>query len=226
LDHYRYEEELGLLAVASGVPFLPAGRVAAEAALDALFDYVTDPNVTSPADARERIDRAFAHVDRRVREQAAADDNLRGMATTLACAMERGRLLLIGHAGDSRVTRVREGRLERLTTDHRRGMDHLVLSRVVPGAAQGDETQVLTRAIGLGESLAPDVCVEGLRANDGVLVCTDGLTAVLDDRTILQAVQRHRQPHRIVNELVQQALAQGARDSITLVYGYWRAPGS
>jgi protein phosphatase len=59
-----------------------------------------------------------------------------------------------------------------------------------------------------------------------VLVCTDGLTAVLDDRTILQAVQRHRQPHAIVNELVQQALAQGARDNITLVYGLWRAPGS
>jgi protein phosphatase len=224
-DHYRYDAELGLLAVANGVSSRPAPRVAAEATIEALFDYVTDPTVTSPAEPRERMQRALAHVHRRVREKALADDRLGGMAASLACALEKGRLLLVGHAGDSRVIRIRDGRLERLTTVHRRGTDPLVLSRLRP-ATQGEGGDAVTRAIGLGDSLAPEVCVEGLRANDGVLVCTDGLTAVLDDRTILQAVQRHRQPLAIVNELVQQALALGARDNITLVYGLWRAPGS
>jgi PPM family protein phosphatase len=224
-NHYRYDEALGLLAVASGVSRRPSARVAADAAIEALFDYVTDPTVTSPAEPRERMERALAHVHRRMRERAAADDRLLGMAATLACVLEKGRLLLVGHAGDSRVIRIREGRLERLTAVHHRSQDPLVPRRLSL-ATESDGRDGGTQAIGLGESLAPDVCVEGLRANDGVLVCTDGLTAVLDDRTILQAVQRHRQPHRIVNELVEQALAQGARDSITLVYGYWRAPGS
>jgi serine/threonine protein phosphatase PrpC len=167
-----------VLAVADGVSKKPAGRVAAEAAVAALFDYVTDPNMTSPAEARERIERAFAHVHRVVREQAAADEQLRGMATTLACVMEYGKLLLVGHVGDSRVIRFREGHLERLTTDHRPDTDLLVRSQLTPAAIQAAGPNVLTRAIGLRESVTTDVSLEALRPNDGILLTTDGLTAV------------------------------------------------
>lgn len=220
-DHFRFDEELGLLAVADGVSRRPAGRVAAEAAIESLFHYLTDPNMTAPADPRGRIERAFGHVHRHVREQAAADDQLRGMATTLACAMERGRLLLVGHVGDSQVIRFREGRLERLTTDHRVLTDPLTRSRAAPEG--GHEPNTLTRAIGLGESIVPEVCLEALRPNDGVLLATDGLTGVVDDDTIVATLQRARYPHAIVDALIQRALERGAHDNVTCVYGHWRA---
>jgi protein phosphatase len=198
-DYYRYDDHLGALAVADGVSNRPAARIAAETAIEALFDYITDPNMTSPADARERVERAFAHVHRRVREQAAADEALRGMATTLACVLERRRTLLVGHVGDSRVIRFREGRLERLTADQ----------------------PVETCALGLGDSTKVDVCVEGLRPHDGVLVTTRGLTAALDDATIVAALQ-DRDPRESVNELIRCALARGASENVTCVYGRWR----
>jgi protein phosphatase len=221
-DHYRFDEELGLLAVADGVSNRPAGRVAAEAAIAALFDYMTDPNMTAPGEARERIERAFGHVNRVVREQAAAEDHLRGMATTLACAMEHGKLLLVGHVGDSRVIRFREGRLERLTTDHRLEMDHVMRSRLTPEAIRAAGPNALTRAIGRGESVTTDVCVEGLRPGDGILLATDGLTALVDDETIAATIQRVRSPRAIVDELIRCALARGTPDNTTCVFGRWR----
>jgi protein phosphatase len=126
-DHFRVDDKVGLFAVADGVATLNAPAVAAEAAVEALFTHVTDPNLTPPADARQRMERTLAHVNRRVREQAAADSQLRGMAASLACAMDRGRLLVVGHVGECRVVRIRDGRLERLTVEHRRGTDPLVL---------------------------------------------------------------------------------------------------
>lgn len=220
-DHYRYDANLGVLAVSDGVSTRPAGRVAAEASIDTLFEYLTDPNMTSPAEPRERIERAFGHVNRRVYEQASADDQLRGMAATLACVMERGRLLLVGHVGDSRVIRFREGRLERLTTDHQLGTDLDTRSELTPEEIQGQDPRVLTRAIGLAEHIAPEVCVEALRPRDGILVTTDGLTAVVGDDTINAVVQHYRSPRAIVNELIQCALAAGGPDNITCVYGHW-----
>jgi serine/threonine protein phosphatase PrpC len=221
-DHYRYDAELGLLAVADGVSMRPAGRVAAEAAIAALFEYLSDPNMTSPADPRERIERAFGHVNRQLREQAAADEELRGMATTLACVLERGTLLLVGHVGDSRVVRLRDGRPERLTTDHQLKTDLDARSRLTAEEIQREDPESLTRAIGLQATIAPDVCIEALRPNDGILVTSDGLTAVVDDDTIAAVVQHYRTPEVIVDQLIQCALTAGAPDNVTCVYGHWR----
>lgn len=197
-DFYGYDQPLGVLAVADGVSSRPAPRVAAEAAITALFDYLTDSNVTSPAEARERVERALAHVHRHIRDQA-ADEQLRGMASALAFAMERGKTLLVGHVGDCRVIRVRDGHLEPLTTDQRPE----------------------TSALGLYEGVIANVCVEGLRPNDGVLVTTRGLTAALDDDAIVAALQ-HAAPRAIVNELIRRATARGNSDNVTCVYGHWR----
>jgi protein phosphatase len=219
-DHFRYDGEIGLFAVAKGVAHLPAPRVAAETALDTLFDYVTDPTITPAVQPRERLERTLAHVHRRVREQAATDDHLRGMAASLACVMEKSRLLIVGHVGDCRVIRVRQGRVERLTVDHRRGTDPLVLS--APAASGSNDPKALTRAIGLGEGLAPEVCVEGLHDHDAILLVTAGLAAVLDDEAILAAFQRSRQAGQVANDLIHQALARSVPDNVTCVVGRWR----
>jgi serine/threonine protein phosphatase PrpC len=178
--------------------------------------------MTSPAEPRERLERAFAHVNRHVRDQAAGDKQLRGMASTLACAMESGKLLLVGHVGDSRVIRFRDDRLERLTTDHRLGTDLDAQRRFTPEELQVRDPNLLTRALGLRDAVAPELCVEVVRPNDGILVTTDGLTAVVDDHTILATLRHYRSPRAIVDQLIECALAAGAPDNVTCVYGHWR----
>jgi protein phosphatase len=225
-DHYAFDAALGLLAVADGVSSRPAGRVAAEAAISALFTYLTAPSEPAILDACERVKRAFAQVHRRVREQATADDDLRGMATTLAFVVEHGDLLAIGHVGDSRVLRFRDGRLQRLTVDHRLQDDVVVRERLSPDALETHGPDTLTRAIGLRESIQPDVCVETLHPDDGILVTTDGLTCVLDDDTIAGTLRSHPNPRAAVDVLVRLALGSGAPDNIALVYGRWREIGA
>ena len=176
-------------------------------------------------DARERVEQAFAFVHRRVREQAAAEEHLRGMATTLAFVVEHGDLLAVGHVGDSRVLRFRDGCIQRLTIDHRLASDLLMRKRMPPEALETYGPDTLTRGIGLGESIRPDVCVEALRPDDGILVTTDGLTCVVDDDTIAAALQRHPVPRHAVDKLVRLALASGAPDNITVVHGRWRVVG-
>ncbi len=208
--------------MADGVSSRPAGRIAAEAAIGALFSYLTDLSLPLLVDARERVEQAFAFVHRRVREQAAAEEHLRGMATTLAFVVEHGDLLAIGHIGDSRVLRFRDGRIQRLTIDHRLENDLAVRSRLAPDVLKTYGPDTLTRAIGLGESIKPDVCIEALLPNDGILVTTDGLTGVVDDDTIAATLQRHPDPRDAADVLVRLAVASGAPDNIAFVYGHWR----
>jgi len=205
-DVYRWDDELGLFAVAEGVTTRPAALVAAETAVHALFAYVTDSNNTSPATARERLERAMGHVNRQVREEATKDANLRGMATAFACAVQHGKLLLVGHVGDSRIMRFRKGQLERLTTDRHTGNEP-------------------TRAMGLADRVLADVSVEVLQSGDGVLLTTSGLTRVLDDGTIAAILQRARGPRMAVDELIKAALRRTAPENLTCIYGCWRRIG-
>jgi protein phosphatase len=225
-DYYAYDETLGLLAVADGVSTRPAGRVAAEAAIGALIDHLTDPRVTLLADPREQLARALEYAHRRVREHAAADEDLRGMATTLACVLEDGDQLVVGHVGHSRVLRFREGRIQRLTTDHRLETDALVRDGLGPGALKMLGSDTLTRGIGLREGVTPEVRVETLRPDDIVLVATDGLTRVVDDDTIAATLRRHRTPRAAVDALVRCTLAAGAPDNVTCVLGCWKRLGA
>jgi protein phosphatase len=221
-DFYSYDAALGLLAVADGVSSRPAGRIAAETAVGTLFSRLTDPRVPLLVDPRERLEDALLHAHRRVRDQAAADQLLRGMATTLACVMEEGDILVVGHVGDSRVLRLREGQLQRLTVDHRVDTDLLVRRQLPPEALKTYGPNTLTRGIGLGEKVVPEIGVEPLLPDDGVLVTTDGLTAVVDDATIAATLLRHRSPQAAVNALIRCALDAGAPDNIACVYAHWR----
>jgi protein phosphatase len=221
-DHYGFDAGLGVLAVADGVSSRPAGRIAAEAAVEALLSHVTDPLTPLADSPRLRVERAFAHVHRRFKEQAAAEEHLRGMATTLAFVLEHGDLLAIGHIGDSRVLRFRDGRIERLTTDHRLESDALARGRLTPEAVALHGPDSLTRGIGLWEDITPEVRVEALLPGDSVLLATDGLTDVVDEDTIAATLQRRRHPRAAVDALIQRALDLGAPDNVTCVYAQWQ----
>jgi len=203
-DAYRSDDELGLLGIADGMTTRPAAHVAAETAVRALFEYLTDPNTTSPANPREWIERAIGHINQHMREDGERNAKRLGMAAAFACAMQQDKLLVVGHVGDSRVMRFRNGELERLTADHRRDGK-------------------LTRAIGLAEREVGDVSVEVLRAEDGVLLTTAGLTNVLDADTIASILRRVRSPRATVDELINAALRRGAPQNLTCVYGRWRS---
>jgi protein phosphatase len=205
-DWYCARPDLGLFAVADGVGGHDAGEVASRAAIESVeraieqtrgwsdrspwpFDYQPALGV-----AGNRLNWALHEANLRLRAEAAAARGRKGMATTLAAvlldpgeddARDPAAGATICHVGDSRVYRVRAGRLDRLTRDHSWVEEQVRAGLISERAAFGHPRRnLLTRALTGGEDPASDFGWAPLAPGDELLLCSDGLCGVLDDRQI------------------------------------------
>lgn len=157
-------------------------------------------------------------ANREVNDQAERDSELRGMGTTLvAILIAPGGESWVGHVGDSRAYRVRDGELEQLTQDH-----SVVAEMIRRGLITPEEAEVhprrneILRSIGVEAEVEPEVCELELRAGDRVLLCSDGLCGVVPDDEIGQLMVSHV-PDEGVERLIEAANEQGGPDNITAV---------
>jgi protein phosphatase len=203
-----------LFAVADGMGGAQAGEVASKLAAAALED--TDPGAAS---GPERITQLIQEANRRVYERASADPATSGMGTTMTVALVEGKAVTIGHVGDSRAYRVRNGELKQLTEDH-----SLVNELLKSGKLSREEADthpqrsVITRAVGTDPDVDVDAYVIEAEVGDVFLLCSDGLTDMVDDQAILETVERYEGDlDRITKALVSAANRGGGEDNITVV---------
>jgi protein phosphatase len=144
---------------------------------------------------------------------------LEEMGTTLSCLVVTARRTLIAHVGDSRIYRLRNGRLTQLTTDHTFVQDMVFEGDISPEAAADHPLRhMLTRALGAVETLEQvDTRVDPRRDGDRFLLCTDGLHDVVPAERIQERLSRHAPPAQIARKLVDDALERGGRDNITVL---------
>ena len=152
-------------------------------------------------------------------ERAEADPELNGMGTTLTMAYSVGTDLFVAHAGDSRAYLFRDGKLERMTSDHtlvQTLVDHGVISR--RRRTGPPRRHVITNVVG-GPSGASTSRSTAGRSTDGdvLLLCTDGLTEALDEPEIARLLGEFLDPEASAHELVNAALSREARDNVTVV---------
>jgi protein phosphatase len=196
-----------LFAVADGMGGAQAGEVASRLAIAALRG--------APGGVGDLIQRA----NRRVYERAAQDPAVSGMGTTMTLAIVEDGQVQIGHVGDSRAYRLRDGRLEQLTEDH-----SLVAELQRSGKLSAEEAEthpqrsVITRALGTDPDVDADTFTVPARAGDVFLLCSDGLTTMVDEDAILETIERNRGDlGRAAKELVRAANRGGGEDNITVV---------
>jgi protein phosphatase len=141
------------------------------------------------------------------------------MGTTLTVASVEDALVRIGHVGDSRAYLVRDGNLEQLTEDH-----SLVAELMRSGKLSAEEAEshpqrsVITRALGTDPDVDFDTFAVEPRAGDLFLLCSDGLTTMVDDQTILSVVEERRSDlDKLVKSLIKAANRGGGEDNITVV---------
>ncbi|HEY8209072.1 MAG TPA: Stp1/IreP family PP2C-type Ser/Thr phosphatase [Myxococcaceae bacterium] len=227
-DSMLVESQLGLYIVADGMGGHAAGEVASARATEVvkqhigsnkhlLKDLATNPTQDSRAAAAALVEVAIQRACSDIYKMALADAAKRGMGTTFVCLAISGNKGVIGHVGDSRVYLVRHGQCHRLTEDHT-----LVAAQLKAGtitkeqAATSQYRNVITRAVGIQESVQVDTLIVEAVPGDTFLLCSDGLHGYLNDDEVaplVAAVPGKDLPKKFI------ALAneRGGKDNITAV---------
>jgi PPM family protein phosphatase len=216
-----YVVEPPLFAVADGMGGAQAGEVASRLAAAALSD--TDSGSLS---GTERVTSLFQEANRRVYERSATDPAVSGMGTTMTVALVEGNEVVIGHVGDSRAYRLRDGRIEQLTDDHSLVNELIKSGKLSPEEAETHpQRAVITRALGTDPDVDVDAFAVPAQEGDVFLICSDGLTTMLDDADILALLESNLDDlPKAGKALVAAANRSGGEDNITVVAFQIAAP--
>ena len=209
-----YVIEPPLFAVADGMGGAKAGEVASGLAAAALKEGRADGE-----SAEERVTALIQEANSRVFRRANEDRDASGMGTTMTVALVEPDRVVFGHVGDSRAYLIRDGQIEQLTDDHSLVAELVRSGRLTPEEAEAHpQRSVITRAVGTEADVDVDTFSIEPASADLFLICSDGLTDMVDDQTIIQAVEKHRgNLDEAAKALVGAANRGGGEDNITVV---------
>lgn len=220
-DLIGIDPEHGVFVVIDGVGGHAAGEVAAQIALEQLMARLKDPSDTIERRMRE----AIAVANKEIYERAQEDEGLRGMACVLTAAVIEGDRMTIGHVGDTRLYKIRHGKIRKITHDHSpvgEMEDRQEISEW--DAMQHSRRNEIFRDVGT-EFRDPDeegfieIIHESFESDSAVLICSDGLTDMVTSDEMLNVIHRHAgDPDAVVRDLVTAANDAGGRDNISVVY--------
>ncbi len=203
-----------VFVIADGMGGAQAGEVASKTAAES-FDHGL-PDGPPERVLRETIESA----NRTIHSLARKDPNLAGMGTTTTAAIldEAAEEVAIGHVGDSRAYRLRRGKLERLTRDHSLVEEMRRKGQLTEAQAEDHpQRSIITRALGPEPEVEVDLQTVPAQAGDVFLICSDGLTTMLDDGHIERLLSRSTSMPNAVRALVDEANRAGGRDNISVV---------
>ena len=211
-----------LFIVADGMGGHMAGEVASKEAVDAVVRYISENYEKEASNVRSNlinlINESILYANKQIYEKSLSDLNLSGMGTTFAIALIHNESLYIGHVGDSRIYLLRKNSLFQLTRDHSY-VEELVSSGTITReeAANHPQKNIITRALGTEEIVEIDICVRKIYKNDTLILCTDGLTNMVDEETIKATVENEEPSLEAAKKLVALANQTGGTDNITVV---------
>src|SRR3954468_11921715 len=209
-----YVERPPLFAIADGMGGARAGEVASRLAAAALED-----DGAAASAPEERVVELIQEANRRVFERSNEDSSASGMGTTMTVAIVNDGGVTFGHVGDSRAYRLRHGDLEQLTDDHSLVAELVRSGRLTPEEADAHpQRSVITRAVGTDPDVDVDTFTVAAEPGDVYLLCSDGLTDMLDDSGIRTVFEEHPDDLRAAAKgLVTAANRVGGDDNITVV---------
>jgi len=229
-DSYGIFPEDGVAVVADGMGGHAAGDVASRIAVDTLAGFVQSvagrEDITWPFRLDEKLSRGANTLvigaklaNQTVMERAASTHELRGMGTTLVAALADGDMLHIVHVGDSRAYLMSGGAFSRLTVDHSFVEEQVQAGIITPERARTHPMRnIVTRALGIREELDVELTTRTPLPGDVFLLCTDGLSGMLDDSAIGRIIMDNlSDPESCVKKLIEAANERGGDDNITVV---------
>lgn len=202
------------MAVADGMGGHLAGEVASQMAIRVLSEVLA----SEQAPSEERLRFAYARANREVYLESERDPDRRGMGTTMTSLWFGSDSVYMGHVGDSRAYRLRDGRVLRASTDHSY-VEELVRSGAITPemALTHPQRNIITRSIGPWPRVQADIEKYDYRANDVWLLCSDGLTRYVSDAEIELTLNSLNAWNEKVGALMNAALQRGGADNVTVM---------
>ena len=205
-------------AVADGMGGHSAGEVASAIAIEELAALGSRGPWENETAATDDLKQAILRANRRIREMAASDRKLNGMGTTLVALLEDGDMVHVANVGDSRGYLLRQGELSQVTVDHSLVQELVDDGRLSPeDAERHPQRSVITRALGIDPEVEFDLFTYKLQVGDRLLLCSDGLSDVVEPSQIRNVLLRVRNSHQAARKLVTVANEQGGPDNITVI---------
>jgi PPM family protein phosphatase len=209
-----FVREPPLFAVADGMGGAQAGEVASRLAAAAFREF----HDADELDPEARVAAIVKEANRRINERAKSDAQASGMGTTITAALVAGPSVAVGHVGDSRAYRLRQGRLEQLTHDHSLVADLVRSGRITAEEADTHpQRSVITRALGTDAEVDVDTFTVDAEPGDLFMLCSDGLTTMVDDAEMLEIIGRSGTLEQTSKALVRAANRAGGEDNVTVV---------
>lgn len=221
-DVWAEVPEIGLYVLADGMGGHQAGEVAARETVTAICQVLKRKIARSRRytlhELQALLKKAIMYVNAQVFKLGRSQEDLRGMGTTLCCLLFHSDGVAFGHVGDSRIYRLRKGKLDQLTRDHS-------LLRELVDQGQLNDRQVtdflykniITKAIGTEPKVDPTVTAASVEEGDLYLMCSDGLSDLLVTDEIADILENSPTLEKAAESLVSTANELGGRDNITVV---------
>jgi serine/threonine protein phosphatase PrpC len=222
-DSVATDDGVALAVLADGMGGYNAGEVASNMATSfirtELGRWLREASLqASDAEVRRAMDICVDNANRAIFNAANSNPQYAGMGTTLVVAVFRDTRVLLGHVGDSRCYRLRAGRLQQITRDHSLLQEQIDAGLITQEqAAFSANKNLVTRAVGVEDTVMLETHQHDVLPGDLYLMCSDGLSDMLDDAGIAQVLQAHDSLETTSRALIDAANDAGGKDNISVV---------
>ena len=222
-DSVATDDDVALAVLADGMGGYNAGEVASNMATSfirtELGRWLREASKqASDAEVRRAMDICVDNANRAIFNASNSNPQYAGMGTTLVVAVFRDERLLLGHVGDSRCYRIRAGKFHQITRDHSLLQEQLDAGLITPEqAAFSSNKNLVTRAVGVEDTVMLETHQHDVEPGDVFLLCSDGLSDMLDDAAIAQVLQAHDSLETTGRALIAAANDAGGKDNISVI---------
>ena len=217
-DAFAVRPELGLFLVADGMGGAAAGALASSIFSEAAVEVFSKLKTQSEENYVHAVNRAFSLAHNRIQDSVRKNPHHMGMGCTAELLFLFHKSCILGHVGDSRTYLLRGDELKQLSKDHSIVQEQLDKGLITSAAARKHRLRnIILRAVGVEESLAVDVLRGTTLPGDIFLLCSDGLTDMVDDMSIQEILSSDLSLQSKVEKLIELANSAGGHDNVTVV---------
>jgi Serine/threonine protein phosphatase len=217
---YVNDEKVGslpnLYIVSDGMGGHKAGEIASSLAVNSFLDYVKNNTFANDDEILDFLVNAIDYANKMVYEKSISDIKCNGMGATFSVCTFVNNKIYAAHVGDSRIYLINK-QIHQLSIDHTYVNEMVRVGKITQRQAKHHpQKNIITRAVGINENIEVDAFVEPYNQNDFVLICSDGLTSMLDDKEIFDTIKNNDLKSSII-KFIERANEKGGYDNISVI---------